>query len=78
MPQSSTFFITRIMLQLAGTTGTLLQPAALVLYYIRVTLGGGTPRSVFTSRYRMPEVKYGSEFPNITLSACISESWDSS
>lgn len=74
MPKASTFFITRILLQFTGAVGNLLQPISLLLYYIRVTLGGGTPRSIFNSRYRMPEILYGSEFPNVTAYACISKS----
>lgn len=72
MPKASTFFITRILLQFTGTMGNLLQPVSLLLYYLRVTLGGGTPRSIFNSRYQMPEIMYGSEFSNVTAYACIS------
>lgn len=43
MPNASSFFITLILTQFTGTIGTLLQPITLAFYYIKVTLGGGTP-----------------------------------
>lgn len=71
LPKSSTFFISRLLLQFAGRMTTLMQPISLIIYYIRVIGGSGTPRSIFSSRYSMPTVDYGTEFPLITVYACI-------
>lgn len=73
LPTASTFFITRILLQFTGTMGNLLSPITLTLYYVRVILGGGTPRGIFSSRYRMPTIDWGDTFPNVTVYAVISE-----
>jgi hypothetical protein len=53
MPRASTFFITLILTRFTGTVGNLIQPISLTLYFIRIGLSGGTPRSMFTSRYRL-------------------------
>lgn len=74
LPAASTFFITRILLQFTGTIGSLLQPITLLLYYVRVILGGGTPRKIFNARYQLQEPEFGTDFPNVTVYACISES----
>ncbi|ORY32218.1 hypothetical protein BCR39DRAFT_523325 [Naematelia encephala] len=71
MPTASTFFITLILTQFTGTAGTLLQPVGLSLYYVRVILSGGTPRSVFRSRYRLRNNGWGSTFPGVTVYAVI-------
>jgi hypothetical protein len=71
MPQASTFFITLILTRFTGTVLTLIQPISLVLYFIRIILGGGTPRSMFTSRYRLSKDQWGTIFPGITVYAVI-------
>ena len=73
LPRASNFFIILVMVQFTGTLFVLLQPVSLVLYYLRVTLGGGTPRKVYNSRYSMTYVEWGSEFPNVTIYFVISE-----
>lgn len=74
MPTASTFFITLILTQFTGTAGTLLQPISLAFYYIRVILGGGTPRSIYKSRYRLGTSDWGTQFPQVTVYAVISKS----
>ncbi|KLT42385.1 DUF221-domain-containing protein [Cutaneotrichosporon oleaginosum] len=71
LPTASTFFITRILLQFTGLIGNLLQPVTVVLYYVRVILGGGTPRRIFNSRYQLEEPEFGTEYPNVTVYANI-------
>lgn len=71
MPKASTFFITLILTRFTGTVLTLIQPISLVLYFIRITLGGGSPRSMFTSRYRLTKDQWGTIFPGITVYAVI-------
>ncbi|ODN73491.1 hypothetical protein L202_07996 [Cryptococcus amylolentus CBS 6039] len=71
MPTASTFFITLILAQFTGTMGTLLRIVKLLLYYVRVIATGGTPRSVFTSRYKMNVANMGEWFPKITVYAVI-------
>jgi len=71
MPLASTFFITLILTRFTGTVLTLIQPISLALYFIRIVLGGGTPRSMFTSRYRLSKDQWGTIFPGITVYAVI-------
>lgn len=60
-----------ILARFAGMIGNLLQPISLTLYIIRVALGGGSPRSVYTSRYRLGKDPWGSRFPSVTVYAVI-------
>ncbi|WVN89028.1 uncharacterized protein L203_104244 [Cryptococcus depauperatus CBS 7841] len=71
MPTASTFFITLILTQFTGTMGTLLRLINLILYYVQIILLGGTPRSVFTSRYNLNTPDWGETFPRITVYAVI-------
>ncbi|WP_348235210.1 hypothetical protein, partial [Salmonella enterica] len=48
-----------------------MQPISLALYFIRVILGGGTPRSVFNSRYALRRLGWGQQFPAVTVYAVI-------
>ncbi|KAJ9111097.1 hypothetical protein QFC19_001296 [Naganishia cerealis] len=48
MPRASTFFITYVMTQAAGSVGNLLQPVTLVIYLIKLILRGGL-RETFPS-----------------------------
>ena len=73
MPTASTFFITLILTQFTGTVGTLLQPISLVLYYVKIILLGGTPRSVFNSRYTLQTQQWGTQFPGVTVYAVIGQ-----
>jgi hypothetical protein len=60
-------------MQFTGRMITLFQPITLIGYYGGVILGGETPRGVFNKVYRMPTVDYGTEFPLVTVYACICE-----
>ncbi|WVR05022.1 hypothetical protein IAU60_002034 [Kwoniella sp. DSM 27419] len=71
MPTASTFFITLILTQFTGTMGTLLQIISLVIYYIKVILFGGSPRSVYRSRYQLNVDNMGTTFPGVTVYAVI-------
>ncbi|WWD10359.1 hypothetical protein V865_008494 [Kwoniella europaea PYCC6329] len=71
MPTASTFFITLILTQFTGTMGTLLQIVSLILYYVKIILFGGSPRSVYRSRYKLNTQKWGTTFPAITVYAVI-------
>nr|XP_019042928.1 hypothetical protein I302_08637 [Kwoniella bestiolae CBS 10118]OCF21858.1 hypothetical protein I302_08637 [Kwoniella bestiolae CBS 10118] len=71
MPTASTFFITLVLTQFTGTMGTLLQIVSLVLYYVKIVLFGGSPRSVYKSRYNLNTQNWGTTFPAITVYAVI-------
>ncbi|WVQ78133.1 hypothetical protein IAT38_000214 [Cryptococcus sp. DSM 104549] len=71
MPTASTFFITLILTQFTGTMGTLLRVINLVLYYVKIILLGGSPRSVFTTRYKLNTPDWGQKFPGVTVYAVI-------
>lgn len=71
MPRASTFFITLILTRFTGTVGNLIQPISLTLYFIRIGLSGGTPRSMFTSRYRLGRDQWGTIFAPVTSYAVI-------
>ncbi|KAI0261640.1 hypothetical protein BC834DRAFT_895208 [Gloeopeniophorella convolvens] len=67
LPKSSTFFLTYVLLQgLSGTAGGFLQVVPLVLYYVKITLLGSTPRSVYRIKYSPRASKWGTLFPTIT------------
>lgn len=60
-----------ILARFAGMIGNLLQPISLLFYVIRIILGGGSPRSVYSSRYRLGNDPWGSRFPGVTVYAVI-------
>lgn len=65
---SSTFFLTFIMFHgFLGTSLGFLQAVPLVKYYIKITLFGSTPRSVYSIKYRPRTSKWGELFPSTTL-----------
>ncbi|KAG8775510.1 hypothetical protein FRC20_000477 [Serendipita sp. 405] len=73
LPTASTFFLTYAILQaLSGTAGGLLQIAPLVIYYVKLFILGSTPRSVYSIRYDLRDVFFGTLFPTITLLVVIS------
>jgi hypothetical protein len=73
LPRSSTFFLTYAILQaLSGTAGGLLQAVPLVVYYVKLFLLGSTPRSVYSIKYDLRDVFFGTLFPTITLLVVIS------
>lgn len=68
LPKASTFFLTYAILQaLSGTAGSLLQIAPLVIYYAKLFILGSTPRSVYSIKYDLRDVFFGTLFPSITL-----------
>ncbi|KAK8869970.1 hypothetical protein IAR55_000540 [Kwoniella newhampshirensis] len=71
LPTASTFFITLVLTQFTGTMGNLLRITTLVIYYIKVILLGGSPRSVYNSRYQLSTVSWGTTFPSVTVYAVI-------
>jgi len=72
LPASSNFFLTYIILQgLAGTGAGFLQIVALIIYYVKLILLGSTPRSVYSLKYGMRSVAWGTLFPSTTLLVVI-------
>ncbi|WVN85988.1 uncharacterized protein L203_101146 [Cryptococcus depauperatus CBS 7841] len=71
MPTASTFFITLVLTQFTGTMGTLLRLYKLTLYYVKIILQGGTPRSVYATRYILDSPCWGETFPGITVYAVM-------
>ncbi|KZP25055.1 DUF221-domain-containing protein [Athelia psychrophila] len=72
LPQASTFFLTYILLQgLTGTAGGFLMAVTLLLHYIKLTLLGSTPRSIYGLKYGASSVAWGTLFPGTTLLVVI-------
>ncbi|RDB30694.1 Uncharacterized protein RSN1 [Hypsizygus marmoreus] len=72
LPQSSTFFLTYVILQgLAGVAGGFLQIVPLIIYYVKLFILGSTPRSVYGIKYRLRDVAWGTAFPGVTLLVVI-------
>ncbi|WWD15753.1 hypothetical protein CI109_100175 [Kwoniella shandongensis] len=71
LPTASTFFITLVLTQFTGTMGNLLRIVTLAIYYVKVILLGGSPRSVYNSRYQLSTVSWGTTFPGVTVYAVI-------
>jgi len=72
LPQSSTFFLTYIVLQgLSGTAGGFLQAIPLAIYYVKLFILGSTPRSVYGIKYGLQSIEWGTTFPGITLLVVI-------
>lgn len=72
LPLASNFFITFVILQgLTATASALLTLVPLVIYYVKLIILGSTPRSIFTIKYTMRDVQWGTLFPTITLLVVI-------
>ncbi|KAI0347544.1 DUF221-domain-containing protein, partial [Trametopsis cervina] len=72
LPKASTFFLTYIVLQgLSGSAAGFLSIAPLVLYYVKLFILGGSPRSVYKLKYGLRSVSFGTLFPTITLLVVI-------
>ncbi|THH28353.1 hypothetical protein EUX98_g5835 [Antrodiella citrinella] len=72
LPKASNFFLTYIILQgLSGTAAGFLTAIPLLLYYVKLILLGGTPRSVYNIRYTGRKVAWGTLFPSTTLLVAI-------
>ena len=75
LPLASNFFLTFVILQgLTATAAGLLTLVPLIIYYVKLILLGSTPRSIFTIKYTMQNVRWGSLFPTITLLVVICKS----
>lgn len=73
LPQASNFFLTYTILQgLTGTASGFLQIVPLAIYYVKLFLMGSTPRSVYTIKYTLRNIQWGTLFPATTLIAVIS------
>jgi hypothetical protein len=73
LPQASTFYITLLLLQVTGQFVQLFSPITLIIYYSKVILGSGTPRSFYNARYKMNNPMWGSDWPNMTVYFVIRE-----
>lgn len=72
LPLASNFFLTFVILQgLTATASILLTLVPLVVYYVKLILLGSTPRSIFTIKYTMGNVQWGTLFPTVTLLVVI-------
>ena len=72
LPLASNFFLTFIILQgLTVTASGLLTLVPLIIYYVKLILLGSTPRSIFTIKYTMRNVAWGTLFPITTLLVVI-------
>ncbi|KAF7790505.1 hypothetical protein EIP86_001460 [Pleurotus ostreatoroseus] len=72
LPQASNFFLTYVILQgLSGTASGFLQVVPLALYYVKLFILGSTPRSVYSIKYTLRNVSWGTLFPSITLLVVI-------
>ena len=72
LPLASNFFLTFVILQgLTATASVLLTLVPLIIYYVKLILLGSTPRSIFTIKYTMRNVQWGTLYPTITLLVVI-------
>lgn len=74
LPLASTFFLTFTMQKAAASAGSLLQIVQIVIYFVKLIIQGGTPRSVYKQKYTMRRPEWGETFPNSTIIAIICES----
>lgn len=73
LPKASNFFLTYIILQgLSGTASGFLQAVPLIIYYVKLFLLGSTPRSIYTIKYTLRNVAWGTLWPVTTLLVVIS------
>ena len=56
---------------LSGTAGGFLQAVPLAMYYVKITLLGSTPRSVYNIKYSPRTSNWGTLFPATTLLVVI-------
>ncbi|KAH8116005.1 DUF221-domain-containing protein [Phellopilus nigrolimitatus] len=72
LPQASNFFLTYVVLQgLSGAAAGFLQIVPLIIYYVKLFLMGSTPRSVYSIKYTLRNVSWGTLFPATTLITVI-------
>ncbi|KAF8580031.1 hypothetical protein K439DRAFT_1358060, partial [Ramaria rubella] len=74
LPNASTFFLTYIILQgLSGVACGFCIIVPLTLYYIKLTLLSLMPHSIWSIKYTLCNVMWGTLFLNTTLLVVISE-----
>lgn len=72
LPKASNFFLTYVILQgLSGTASGFLQIIPLILYYVKLFILGSTPRSIYSIKYTLRNVTWGTLFPATTLLVVI-------
>ena len=72
LPKASTFFLTYVILHgLSGTGAGFIQITYFLIYYLRLTMVGSTPRALYNVKYRLKRAKFGEIFPEATLIAVI-------
>ena len=72
LPSASNFFLTFVAFHgLTATASVLLTLIPLIVYYVKLVLLGSTPRSIFTIKYTMRSVQWGTLFPITTLLVVI-------
>ncbi|KAG6840700.1 hypothetical protein C0991_005003 [Blastosporella zonata] len=72
LPGASTFFLTYIVLQgLSGVAGGFLQIVPLIIYYVKLFILGSTPRSIYSIKFGLRDVQWGTTFPGVTLLVVI-------
>ncbi|KAF8491661.1 hypothetical protein JB92DRAFT_3128292 [Gautieria morchelliformis] len=72
LPASSTFFLTYIILQgISVTAGRFLNIVSLIIYYVKLTLLGSTPRSIYSICYTLRDVAWGTLGSDVTLLVVI-------
>ena len=75
LPSASNFFLTFIILHgLTGSASRLLTIVPLIVYYVKLTILGSTPRLIFMIKYTMRHVEWGTLFPITTLLGVICRS----
>ncbi|KAI0092654.1 DUF221-domain-containing protein [Irpex rosettiformis] len=72
LPKASNFFLTYVLLQgLSGSAAGFLTIVPLALYYVKLFILGGSPRSVYKIKYGLRNVSFGTLFPSMTLLVVI-------
>ncbi|KAF8491650.1 hypothetical protein JB92DRAFT_2614895, partial [Gautieria morchelliformis] len=63
-PEANAFFLTYIS-ALSGTLGGFLDMVSLIIYYVKLTLLGSTPRSIYSICYTLRDVAWGTLWPDV-------------
>jgi len=73
LPGASIFFLTYILVQTFGAAAKAYSRAIpTALFGLRYILGGGTPRKMFASSFKMDQIKLATTWPPLCLIICIS------
>lgn len=72
LPNASIFFLTYVLVQTFSSAAKVYSRAIpMALYSLRNLIGGGTPRKVYTSQWKMEQFKWAKTWPPICLIICI-------